>query len=93
MLTYSGLDSYLSRDTQQFTNYTANTSLPTTLCVDTHNIGADESREWSNKEHTQTRESHSFLSPSTAWRTLPPLTPNKTNTKAYALPPTGLHSS
>ncbi|KFY69221.1 hypothetical protein V496_00417 [Pseudogymnoascus sp. VKM F-4515 (FW-2607)] len=65
---------------------TANTPFPTTSTVDTHNAGADESHEGSNEENTQAREPRSFLLPSTAWRTLPPLTPNRTNAEACALP-------
>lgn len=87
MLTYSGLDLYLSRDTRQATNYTANTSFPTTSSVDTHSTGADESREGSNKDHKRTRKSHSNLLPSRAWRTLPQITPDETSTEAGALPP------
>ncbi|KFY09709.1 hypothetical protein V491_08025 [Pseudogymnoascus sp. VKM F-3775] len=88
-----GLELYLSRDTQQATNYTAKKSLPTTPSIDTHNIDANESHERLNKEHTQTRESYSSQPPSAAWQILPLPTPNKTNAEVGALPPLSSHLS
>ncbi|KFY69641.1 hypothetical protein V496_00047 [Pseudogymnoascus sp. VKM F-4515 (FW-2607)] len=80
------LDSYLSRDTRQNTDHTANTSFPITSSGNTHSTGADESREWSHEENTPTRET-------TAWRTLPALTSNRANVEACALPPPSLYPS
>ncbi|KFY03865.1 hypothetical protein V490_00067 [Pseudogymnoascus sp. VKM F-3557] len=78
-----GLVPYLSPDNQHATTYTAKTSFPTTPSVGTRHT----------EEHTQTRESHLLLPPSTARHILPPLTPNTTNTEAGALPPGSLHFS
>ena len=44
VLTYSGLESHFSSDTQQSMKYTANTSLSTTLSADIHSTGVGESQ-------------------------------------------------
>ena len=72
VLTYLGLESHLSSDTQQSTNYTANTSLSTAPFTDTYGTGVGESQQGSDKVHAQNPELRSILPPTTAWRTLFP---------------------
>ena len=92
MLTYSDLDSYLSRDTQQSMD-----SLPTSPFHGTHSTGVGGGLE---RQHEESRES--LLPPSTSGgRFLPPIPPNyglkpnttsttsttTTNTEASLTPP------